>query len=102
MKCPNCNGELVRSKKNPDYLLCYNCKKKFKVKAKPREEKEAAIYSNIPKESVRKKSEKKVRDDYKKMEEADDYEDGGSIVPIVVLGVLIVIVAALIVFMLIK
>lgn len=106
MKCPNCKGELVRSKKDPDYLLCYNCKKKFKVKSKENkeetQEKETVTYSNIPKEAVRKKSEKKVKEDYRKMEEADDDENGGSIVPIIVLGVLIVIVAALIVYMLIK
>ena len=31
MKCPTCGGPLKPSKKDPDYLLCYTCKKKFKV-----------------------------------------------------------------------
>lgn len=30
MKCPRCGGELKRSKKDPSYGLCYNCKKKYK------------------------------------------------------------------------
>ncbi len=33
MKCPHCGEELVRSTKNPDYLLCYTCKKKYKAPA---------------------------------------------------------------------
>lgn len=32
MKCPRCNNELRRSKKDPDYGLCDNCKKKYKLK----------------------------------------------------------------------
>lgn len=31
MKCPHCGEELVRSTKDPDYLLCYTCKKKYRV-----------------------------------------------------------------------
>lgn len=30
MKCPRCGEELKRSKKNPEYGLCYNCRLKFK------------------------------------------------------------------------
>ncbi|MSR94487.1 hypothetical protein FYJ34_09515 [Clostridiaceae bacterium 68-1-5] len=30
MKCPFCKGELTESKKNPEYMLCYACRKKFK------------------------------------------------------------------------
>ena len=33
MKCPICGQELKPGKKDPNYLLCYNCKKKFKVPA---------------------------------------------------------------------
>ena len=33
--CPICGQELVPSKKDPDFLLCYNCKKKFKATDKP-------------------------------------------------------------------
>lgn len=35
MKCPHCGEELVRSTKNPDYLLCYTCKKKYKAPSRP-------------------------------------------------------------------
>lgn len=31
MKCPRCGSELRRSKKDPSYGLCYNCKKKYKI-----------------------------------------------------------------------
>ena len=31
MKCPICGQELRPGKKDPNYLLCYNCKKKFKT-----------------------------------------------------------------------
>ena len=34
MKCPVCGQELRPGKKDPNYLLCYNCKKKFKVPQK--------------------------------------------------------------------
>ena len=36
MKCPHCGEELVRSTKNPEYLLCYTCKKKYKAPASSR------------------------------------------------------------------
>ena len=35
MKCPHCGEELVRSSKNPEYLLCYTCKKKYKAPTRP-------------------------------------------------------------------
>ena len=38
MKCPICGQQLRPGKKDPNYLLCYNCKKKFKV---PQQNKEA-------------------------------------------------------------
>ncbi len=37
MKCPICGGELVRSKKDPEYMLCRNCKKRFKPRKKTAE-----------------------------------------------------------------
>ena len=40
MKCPICGQELTPGKKDPNYLLCYNCKKKFKVPQKKTAEKE--------------------------------------------------------------
>ena len=60
-------------KKDPNYLLCYNCKKKFKIpqsahkvqkrsgkNRKPEEQK----YSNIPPKEVREKREQEMRDAY--------------------------------------
>ena len=60
MKCPICGQELRPGKKDPNYLLCYNCKKKFKIpqsahKVQKRAEKpepEEQKYSNIPPKEV--------------------------------------------------
>lgn len=40
MKCPICGEELVRSKKDPEYMLCRNCKKRFKPRKKTAEKAE--------------------------------------------------------------
>ena len=40
LKCPICGEELVRSKKGPEYILCRNCKKRFKPKKKTAEKAE--------------------------------------------------------------
>ena len=42
MKCPICGQELRPSKKDPNYFLCYECKKKFKVPQKKTEKPEKA------------------------------------------------------------
>lgn len=130
MKCPICGQELRPGKKDPNYLLCYNCKKKFKVPQKKvqrvsqEEEQKEQKYSNIPPEKVRKKREMEMRKAYDEMlaveegkgkkkkakrKEAieDDYdiedeEEKMSKAPIIILGLAIVIVAGLIVFMLVR
>ena len=72
MKCPTCGGPLKPSKKDPDYLLCYTCKKKFKVPqhqakdAAPKTErmsakKEAVRRDSAKKDSARKENVKKER-----------------------------------------
>ncbi len=75
MKCPICGQQLRPSKKDPDYLLCYDCKKKFKNPAAKKEEvKETREvreteqkYSNIPPKSVREKRETEMRKAYDEM-----------------------------------
>ena len=73
MKCPICGQELTPGKKDPNYLLCYNCKKKFKVPQKKTaekeddEEQEEQKYSNIPPKNVRKKREAEMRKAYDEM-----------------------------------
>lgn len=73
MKCPICGQELKPGKKDPNYLLCYNCKKKFKVPQKKTvrreedEEQEEQTYSNIPPKNVRKKREAEMRKAYDEM-----------------------------------
>lgn len=119
MKCPKCGQELKPSKKDPAYMLCYSCKKKFKVpKDKHSEEGEAQKYSNIPPKKVRDKRETEMRKAYdellsveedkkkksrKREETDDDYfeyeEEKGSKAPFIILGIAIVAVAALIVYM---
>lgn len=124
MKCPKCGQELRPSKKDPDYMLCFDCKKKFRVngKRKSRDEEDNQKYSNIPPRKVRDKREKEMRRAYdemlsveedrprrkpKRMSEPEDdfydYEDDKvSRAPVVILGIAIIIVAALIVYMLLK
>ena len=34
MKCPICGDTLTPSKKNPDYMLCHSCRKKFRIPEK--------------------------------------------------------------------
>lgn len=83
MKCPICGQELRPGKKDPNYLLCYNCKKKFKaptektVKAEaPKkaavEEREEQKYSNIPPKKVREKREAEMKKAYDEMLATDD------------------------------
>ena len=52
MKCPICGQELRPGKKDPNYLLCYNCKKKFKIpqsahKVQKRAEKPEHVFANF-------------------------------------------------------
>lgn len=79
MKCPTCGGPLKPSKKDPDYLLCYTCKKKFKVpqhqaedvapktermsakKERMSAKKEAGRRDSAKKDSARKENVKKER-----------------------------------------
>lgn len=130
MKCPICGQELRPGKKDPNYLLCYNCKKKFKVPQAGRSESADSKYSNIPPKHVRDKREKEMRRAYdemlavedekgrKKKEslkskrrddyDYDDYDDYDDVyddepiskVPIIILGVAILIVVAVIIYML--
>lgn len=128
MKCPICGQQLRPGKKDPNYLLCYNCKKKFKTpQAKASEEAEQK-YSNIPPKHVRQKREDEMRKAYdellsvedgkkkkknpspkpktKKKEEYeydDVYDDEPmSKAPIIILGIAIIVVAAVIAYMLLK
>ncbi len=77
MKCPKCGKELTPSKKDANYLLCYDCKKKYKVpqqkapveentEAPETEETEEASqkYSNIPSKEVREERETEMRKAY--------------------------------------
>ena len=72
MKCPICGQELRPGKKDPNYLLCYTCKKKFKVPQHQAEDvapktermsakKEAGRRDSAKKDSARKENVKKER-----------------------------------------
>lgn len=125
MKCPTCGGPLKPSKKDPDYLLCYTCKKKFKVpqhqnkemqgevkkeSAKKEHARKEAVrkenpkkeqkYSNIPPKEVRDKREHEMKKAYDEMLSVED--EKVSKAPIIVLAIAIVVVAAVIVYMLLK
>ncbi len=109
MKCPTCGQELTPSKNDPNYLLCYNCKKKYKVSDKVRrqaEEEEAnqapeQKYSNVPPERVRRKTERDAREGYDEMVNAGAEEDENlSRAPIIILGIAIAVVVVLIIVVL--
>ncbi len=131
MKCPICGEQLRPGKKDPNYLLCYNCRKKFKApqRRSAREEEEEQTYSNIPPKAVRDKRERQMKKAYddmlavdeestrrrkpkpKRYEEPDDdlydgydedYDENVSKLPIIILGIAIVVVAGIIAFMLLK
>lgn len=86
MKCPACGQELKLSKKDPNYLLCFDCKKKYKAPAKKtstqtkvvKEEAESQAqeeekkYSNIPAKKVREKRETEMRKAYDEMLSVED------------------------------
>lgn len=126
MKCPICGQELRPGKKDPNYLLCYNCKKKFKAPGEKKTQKEQK-YSNIPPKQVREKRESEMRKAYddmlavgdgkKKKKKAQpkpktrrreeleddyyDYDDDEKLskAPIIILGIAIIVVAAVIAYM---
>ncbi len=86
MKCPACGQELKQSKKDPNYLLCFDCKKKYKAPAKKtttqtkvvkeevevKEQEEEKKYSNIPAKKVREKRETEMRKAYDEMLSVED------------------------------
>ena len=89
MKCPICGQELRPSKKDPNYFLCYECKKKFKVPQKKTEKPEKAekkvrrasaeeeqSYSNIPPKHVRNKRETEMRKAYDEMLAVEEAKRG--------------------------
>ncbi|BDF05174.1 zf-TFIIB domain-containing protein [[Clostridium] hylemonae] len=126
MKCPKCGQPLKPSQKDPDYMLCFNCRKKFRVSGakQQKEEEEEQRYANIPPKKVRDKREKEMRRAYDELlsvdderprkrpkkrpepEDEDDYydleDDKVSKVPVIILGIAIVAVAALIIYMFLK
>lgn len=60
MKCPTCGGPLKPSKKDPNYLLCYTCKKKFKVPQHQHKEAEADVEKvPVKKEPVKREAVKR-------------------------------------------
>lgn len=91
MKCPICGEQLRPGKKDPNYLLCYNCKKKYKAPQNSAPKKEAKVskssapkqksktrkvkvqeddeqrYSNVPPKKVRDKREDEMRRAYDEM-----------------------------------
>ena len=84
MKCPICGDTLTPSKKNPDYMLCHSCRKKFRIpekhttapaKTAPVRTEPAVSdedddvefhfrYANIPPKEVRENQEREMRKAY--------------------------------------
>lgn len=73
MKCPLCKNELRRSTKHPEYLLCDQCRKRFRdpsfdidlqEEEEYDDEKPALRYANIPSKKVREKREEEMKKAY--------------------------------------
>lgn len=72
MKCPLCKNELRRSTKHPEYLLCDNCRKRFRDPSfdidlqedYDDEEQPALRYANIPSKKIREKREEEMKKAY--------------------------------------
>lgn len=113
MKCPFCKSELQQSKKNPEYILCYSCKKKFKkpqqmiLAEEKKRQREEDIYAEEERKLSAKRAKAKSREmlpqDSEEFPDIQDQEDEGrgfSKVLIVFLGIAILAVAAAIVYLL--
>ena len=93
MKCPHCGEELVRSTKNPDYLLCYTCRKKYKVPGAPAESHEAARRAEREQAKARERDTAYTQMLDIGMDDDDDHGHGG----LIFLIILLLIIAALVV-----
>ncbi len=111
MKCPICGQELVQSKRDPNYLLCYNCKKKFRVPQNSTDAGQSQSTQSSQYERTAQTAETGQTAQQGRVRYADTYDDQYdddvyeqeehlSNVPIVVLAIAIVIVLALIIYML--
>ena len=120
MKCPICGDTLTPSKKNPDYMLCHSCRKKFRItekhttapaKTAPVRTEPAVSevddvvefhfrYANIPPKEVRDKREREMKKAYDDMLSVE--KEKVSKAPIIILAIAIIVVAAVIVYMLLK
>ena len=129
MKCPICGEELRPGKKDPNYLLCYDCKKKFKAPQGKESDSDRTEEPRPRKKRADDQREKERRPEAKKsrhrgeqtysnippkevrakrereMRQAYDdmlaiEDDEPSKLPIVILAIAIMIVAALIVYLL--
>ena len=75
MKCPICGQELRPGKKDPNYLLCYNCKKKFKIpQSAHKSTEESGKNRNLKNRSIRIYRQKEVREK-REQEMRDAYDE---------------------------
>ncbi len=107
MKCPICGQELTQSKKDPNYMLCYNCRKKFRVTqqtsdAGRTQSGQTASAAGTARAAQRSREYNDPYGDQYDDRGGDEYEEEHlSMTPVVVLGVAIVIVLGLIIYMLV-
>lgn len=93
MKCPRCNNELRRSKKDPDFGLCDNCRKKFRWVEEDWSDDYEDDYENdyaYNKRSSRNSAPSKSRSRYQS--NVPQNKKGGCLkIALIVIGVLVVI-----------
>lgn len=77
MKCPICGEQLRPGKKDPNYLLCYNCKKKYKAPQSSAPKKETKVSKSSASKQKAKTKKLKVQED----EEDDDEQRYSNLPP---------------------
>ncbi len=92
MKCPKCGEELRRSKKDPNYGLCDNCRKKFKWVDDYDEEDDEYIEEKPAKRKAQNSSSAKPYSKHKKK------KSNGMVIGIVIALVVLLVAVAIILF----
>ena len=97
MKCPHCGEELVRSTKNPNYLLCYTCKKKYRVPGAGSSESQSRPSRNAERERARAQARERDTAYTQMLDIGMDDDDERGHGGLIFLIILLLIIAALVV-----
>ena len=78
MKCRACGNEMeIRQTETGKVAICHTCKVKRRLRKKENEDSAPQVYSNIPEEEIRAKSEREIRQNYQQMLDAGENDNIG-------------------------